>query len=81
MDLRQLQQFLQLCLILNVGFLLLWTVAFRFAPDFVYRQQRKWFTLTREAFDEANYRLLGTFKILVIVLTVVPYLALLLMQR
>lgn len=81
MDLPTLQRFLMWCLILNTGFLLLWTGAFRLAPDFVYRQQRRWFALSREAFDEANYRLLGTFKIIVIVFNMVPYLALLIIQR
>lgn len=81
MDLPQFTRFLMWCMILNTGFLLLWTVAFRSMPDFIYRQQRKWFGIAREAFDATNYQLLGIFKMLVIVFNVVPYLALLIVRN
>ncbi len=81
MDSKMLQQFLMWCSILDIGFLLLWTAAFCLIPDFIYRQKCLWGELSREAFNAANYRLLGTFKIIVIVFNVVPYLALLILSK
>ena len=65
------------CTILNGGLLLFWTVMFTFAPDLLYRTQRKWFPLSQREFTVVMYSFLGLFKIFFLMFNLVPYLALL----
>ncbi len=51
-----------------------------FAPNFVYRLQRRCFPVPRESYDIAMYALPGAFKIFYILFNVVPYLALLIVN-
>ncbi len=48
-----------------------------FAPDLLYRMQSKWFPISRETFNVVIYSFLGLFKIVFLVFSLVPYLALL----
>ena len=48
------------------------------APDLVYRTQRTWFPIPRETFNVVIYSFLGLFKLLFLVFSAIPYLALLL---
>ena len=77
MDLQTLTTFFMWCTILNIGILILWTVFCVFAVDFVYRIHSKWFSIPRETFDVVIYSFLGLFKIVFVVFSVVPYVALL----
>lgn len=77
MDIQTLTTFFMWCTIFNAGILLLWTVFFLFAPDLVYRTQKAWFPIPRETFNVVIYALIGLFKIVFIVFSLVPYLALL----
>jgi len=47
------------------------------APDLVYRKQSRWFPIPRETFNVVIYSFLGLFKIVFLVFSVVPYVALL----
>lgn len=76
MDLATLTTFFGWCTVINVGLLLFWTLFVVTAPDLVYRTQSKWFPISREAFNVAMYSFLGLFKVFVIVLNIVPYVAL-----
>jgi hypothetical protein len=77
MDIQTLTAFFMWCTIINAGILVLWSVFFVFAPDFVYRIQSKWFPIPRETFNVAIYSFLGLFKVVFIVFNLVPYVALL----
>ncbi|MBL7195171.1 MAG: hypothetical protein ISS64_02570 [Desulfobacterales bacterium] len=77
MDIQTLTAFFMWCTIINGGLLILWTMVFVFAPDFVYRIQSKWFPIPRETFNVVFYSFLGLFKIVFLVFNVVPYVALL----
>lgn len=77
MDIQTLTAFFMWCTIINVALLawaLLW---FMLAPDFTYRMQSKLLPISRDTFDVAYYSFLGAYKIFIIVFSVVPYLALL----
>ena len=76
MDIQTLKQFFMWCTIINGGILALWTVFSMFAPNLVYRTQRRWFPIPRETFDVLIYSFLGLFKIFVLVFNVVPYVVL-----
>ena len=77
MDIQTLTRFFMWCTIINGGLLVLWSVMFKFAPDFVYRTQSKWFPISRETFNVIIYSFLGLFKIVFLVFNLVPYVALL----
>ncbi|MBC20538.1 MAG: hypothetical protein CMJ74_09810 [Planctomycetaceae bacterium] len=75
-----LREFLKWCLIINAGILLFWYVVYVTAGDTIYRIQSRWFKLTEEKFASIHYRLIAQYKIAVIVLNLVPWIALLLMR-
>ena len=77
MDMPTLTMFFMWCTIINGGILMLWTMFFVFAPDFVYRVQSKWFPIPRETYNVVVYAFLGAFKIVFIVFNIVPYITLL----
>jgi len=77
MDLPTLTSFFMWCTIFNGGLLLLWTLCFLFCPNLVYQTQKRWFPLPRETFDVVMYAFVGFFKILFLMLNLVPWLALL----
>lgn len=77
MDIQTLTTFFMWCSIINGSILILWTIFFMFAPDFVYRIQSNWFPIPKETFNVIFYAFIGLFKIIFIVFNVVPYIALL----
>lgn len=79
MDIETLKHFFMWCTVINGALLTLWTSIFIIAPDFVYRTQRRFFPVTRQHFDIVLYAFLGLFKLLFIVFSLVPYLALLIL--
>ena len=64
------------CTVINFGFMMLWFLAFLGAHDFVYQVHSTMFSLSPERFDELHYQLLGFFKLSVMLLNLVPYIAL-----
>ncbi len=80
MNLQTLTQFFLWCTIMNGILLTLWSGAFIFFPDLVYRTQRRWFSISREHFDVIFYAFLGLFKIVYLAFNVVPLLALLIIE-
>jgi hypothetical protein len=80
MDTQSLTTFFLWCTALNGGLLILWTIAFLFAPELTYRTQNKWVPIPRESFTLIMYSFLGFFKIIFLVFNVVPLLALLIMS-
>ncbi len=80
MDIQTLTSFFMWCTVFNAGFLIVLSLFFLAAPDFVYRTQSRWFSISRPNFDLAFYGFLGIFKIFFIFFNLVPWLALLIMQ-
>jgi hypothetical protein len=64
------------CTLINWLLLLVWWGFLALAGDRVYGLHGKWFRLSRQAFDATHYAGMALFKILIIVLNLVPYLAL-----
>ncbi|MEA3417950.1 MAG: hypothetical protein U9Q90_01030 [Campylobacterota bacterium] len=77
MEIEILKSFFMWCTILNGSIYLLWVLFFFIAPDFIYRQQCRWFPIPRESYNVIIYSALGFFKIVFIVFNIVPYVALL----
>jgi hypothetical protein len=76
MAIETITKFFMWCSIINVGLLVLWSLFFVFASDFVYRLQSRWFPIPRENYNVVIYVLIGLFKFLIIIFNLVPYIAL-----
>lgn len=64
------------CAIINYGILLLWFLVFILAHDWMYLFHGRWFHLTVDQFDMVHYAGMAIFKIGIILLNLVPYIAL-----
>ncbi|WP_366512317.1 DUF6868 family protein [Neptunomonas sp.] len=76
MDIALIKQFFMWCTIINGALLILWSSIFILAPDIVYRIQNYVFPIPRTHFNITLYALIGLFKILFIVFSLTPYIAL-----
>ncbi len=76
MDTQKLTEFFKWCSIINVALFLVSVLMLMIASDFVYQMQSFFLTIPREAFDVAIYSLVGIYKIIIIVFSIVPYVAL-----
>ncbi len=77
MDIQTLTSFFMWCTIINAGMMFFSAIFFLVAPDFVYRTQSKWFSISRETFDTVFYSFFGLYKIIIIVFNFVPWMVLL----
>jgi hypothetical protein len=64
------------CAVINYGVLLVWFLFFILAHDFMHRLHGRWFRLSVEQFDALHYAGMGIFKLGIILLNLVPYIAL-----
>src|SRR6266536_6652468 len=63
------------CAVINYGVLLVWFLFFILARDFMHRLHGRWFQLSRQQFDIIHYAGMGIFKLGIILLNLVPYVA------
>jgi hypothetical protein len=64
------------CTIINYGILLVWFLVFMIAHDWMYRFHGRWFQLSVEQFAMLHYAGMSVYKIGIILLNLVPYIAL-----
>jgi len=76
MNMLMLTGFFMWCTILNAGLLVITSLMFLCAGDFVYRLHGRWFPMPRETFNAIFYAFIGLYKILVLVFCAVPWAAL-----
>lgn len=76
MAVEELRAALGWCAVINYALLLYWFLLFKFARGWVYSIHTKWFKLSPEKFDSAQYKMMGFMKICLFVFNVAPYLAL-----
>ena len=65
-----------LCLLLNYLILLWWFTLFSLAHDRLYHLHSRWFQLTPSQFDALHYAGMALYKVGVLLLNLVPWLAL-----
>lgn len=75
MDMFTIKTIFMWCTIINLLLLVISFLICAFAGDWIYRKHRKWFPISREAFNVAIYSFLGLYKILVLVFNLVPWIA------
>ena len=76
MNIETLRSFLLGCLGINYGILMLWFVVFIVAHDALYRLHARWFRISVAQFDAVHYAGMAVYKIGVLLLNLVPYVAL-----
>jgi len=76
MDIQTLQSFFGWCTILNFGILVFSGILLAAAGDLIYQVHSSFFKLARDQFNVTIYGWLGTYKIVVTVFCLVPWIAL-----
>jgi len=80
MTIATLTTFFMWCTIINVGVMIVWTIVFASATNLMYRVQTKWFPIPQETFNVIVYSAFAIYKIVFVVFSLVPYVALLIIQ-
>ena len=80
MDLDMLTRFFMWCTIIHVGLLIIMTVMMIACRRWIYRVHTRWFPMSEQTHTALLYGMIGTYKILVYVLCIVPYVALLILK-
>jgi hypothetical protein len=81
MSIEMVRRALLWCAVINYGILLIWFLFFMLAHDWMVLLHGRWFHLSVDQFDMLHYAGMAIFKIGIILLNVVPYIALGIPQR
>jgi len=81
MDIKTVRGVLLWSTVINYGLLLVWFSFFMLAHDWMYLLHSRWFHLSLEQFDMLHYAGMAIYKIGIILLNLVPYIALRITQR
>jgi hypothetical protein len=81
MTIKMVGKALLWCAVINYGILLVWFLFFVLAHDWMYLLHSRWFHLSVEQFDMLHYGGMSIFKLGIILLNVVPYIALRIARR
>lgn len=76
MTLETIQSLLLLSALINYGILLSWFLLLHFSHDWVYQLHSNWFRLSVETFDAIHYGAMAIYKVGVLLVCLVPYVAL-----
>jgi len=77
MAIEQVRDLFLWCLIINAGLLLVWLAMYLLMGKLIHKVHSKLFPMSRETFGLVMYCGLGLYKLLVVLLVFVPWLALL----
>jgi len=80
MTIQTLREFLLWCAVINIGILMCWGLMFLLVHDWIYRMHGKFFKLSVETFDAIHYSGIAVYKIAIFMFSIVPYLALLIVE-
>jgi len=76
MNIRKIRRFLGICTLLNYAILIFWFAVFSLSYDWLYRVHTSWFPMSKENYNVINFLAMAVYKILVLVLNLIPYIAL-----
>lgn len=76
MNLAVVRDILLWCTVINFAVLLSWLLFFVFAHDWIFRLHSRWFRLQVGEFDAIHYASMAIYKLGIILLNLVPYVAL-----
>ena len=81
MDIHTVAAFFQWCLLINLGLYLLTVVAMLAMPDLVSRLNARIFRVSQDTVRQATFAFVAGYKLLIIVFNLVPWLALLIIDK
>lgn len=81
MNIETVHRVLLWCAVINYGILLVWFFFFILGHDWMYQFHGKWFRLSVDQFDMLHYAGISIYKIGIILLNLVPYIALHICRR
>jgi hypothetical protein len=81
MSIEVVRRVLLWCALINYGILLVWFLFFILAHDWMYALHSQWFRLSVEQFDMLHYAGMSVFKLGILLLNVVPWIALHIARR
>ena len=81
MTTTELKEILLWCLGINYGLLFVWFGVYILAHDLLYRIHSRWFKLSAENFDAIHYTGMAIYKIGILLLNFVPWVALCIATR
>ncbi|MFO7766939.1 MAG: hypothetical protein R6V33_10955 [Pelovirga sp.] len=61
--------------VINLGILAVWFALFSLARNWMYKLHSRWFRLSDEQFDALHYGAMAFYKIGILLLNLVPYIA------
>jgi hypothetical protein len=76
MNIEIVRRALLWCTVINYGILLVWFLFFMLAHDWMHPFHDRWFDLSVDQFDMLHYAGMSVYKIGIILLNLVPYIAL-----
>ena len=76
MSIDMVRKVLLWCAVINYGILLAWILFFIVAHDWLYLFHSRWFHLSVEQFDMLHYAGMSVFKLGILLLNLVPWIAL-----
>ena len=76
MSLDTLRNFFLWCAVINYGMLVIWLLLYMTPHKWIFRIWGRWFHLTVEQFDAANYAGIVIYKAGILLFNLIPYLAL-----
>jgi hypothetical protein len=76
MTLETIRSALGWCTIINWIVLFLWWLFLTVAHDWMHRTHGRWFSISRERFDEIHYTAMALYKMGIVLFNLAPYLAL-----
>jgi hypothetical protein len=76
MTIEMVRRSLLWCTVINYGILLVWFLFFILAHDWMYQFHGRWFHLSVEQFDMLHYAGMSIYKLGILLLNLVPYIAL-----
>jgi hypothetical protein len=75
MNIELVRRALLCCTVINYGILVIWFFVFILAHDWMYQFHGRWFDLSVDQFDMLHYAEMSVYKIGIILLNLVPYIA------
>jgi Family of unknown function (DUF6868) len=81
MNIEAVRLVLLWCTVINYGILLVWFLFFMLAHDWMYQLHGRWFHLSVDQFDMLHYAGMSVYKLGIILLNLVPYIALHIVRR
>jgi hypothetical protein len=76
MNIETVRRLLLWCTVINYGILLIWFFVFVLSHDWMYQLHGRWFDLSVDQFDMLHYSGMSIYKIGILLLNLVPYIAL-----